>query len=85
MNTLVEVIVYPTEGGEKEYHFSIPHLPIEVGQQLTLGINVNGNKWTINEETTTVEVEGIDFYIRDSYSDSGRAILSVQTLYCKEV
>lgn len=83
MGTIVEVIITGDE--EKEYQFDIPHLPIKVGQQLTLDIDVRGDKWTVEEENTTVEVEGVDYYIRDSYSDSGRKLLSVQALYCKEV
>lgn len=83
MDTIVEVIIPGDE--EKEYQFNIPHLPIKVGQQLTLDIDVRGNKWVVEEENTTVEVEGMDYYIRDSYSDSGRINVSIQTLYCKIV
>lgn len=83
MDTIVEVIITGDE--EKGYQFNIPHLPIKVGQQLTLDIDVRGDKWIADEENITVEVEGVDYYIRDSYSDSGRINVSIQTLYCKIV
>lgn len=83
MNTLVEVII--TGGEEKSHQFDIPHLPVKVGQKLTLDISVRGDKWAVDEENTAVKVEGMDYYIRDSYSGSGRKLLSIQTLYCKEL
>lgn len=84
MNTLVEVIIIG--GEEKSHQFDIPHLPIKVGQKLTLDISVRGDKWAaVDEENTAVKVEGMDYHIKDSYSDSGRINVSIQTLYCKIV
>jgi len=81
MNTVVEIEIAGSE--EMWFSFNIPHLPIKVGQQLTIDVdNHVKDKWDVEEKTIAIEVEKIEYYIRDSFG-SDRITCSVQTLYCK--
>lgn len=81
MNTIVEIEVTGEE--EMGFSFNIPHLPIKVGQQLTIDVdNHMKDKWTVEEKNIAIEVEQIEYYIRDSFG-ADRDTYSIQTLYCK--
>ena len=81
MNTAVEIEVTGSE--EMGFSFDIPHLPIKVGQQLTVDVdNHRKDRWDIEEKTVAIEVEKIEYYIRDSFG-ADRDTYSIQTLYCK--
>jgi hypothetical protein len=81
MNTMVEIEVTGKE--EMGFSFTIPHLPIKVGQQLTIDVDNHWkDKWAVEEKNIAIEVEKIEYYIRDSFG-ADRVTYSVQTLYCK--
>ena len=81
MQTTVEIEVTGSE--EQGFSFGIPHLPIKVGQQLTIDVsNYNPAKWAVKECIVAVEVEEIEYYITDMFGND-RTTCSIQTLYCK--
>jgi len=81
MNTAVEIEVTGKE--EMGFSFNIPHLPIKVGQQLTIDVDNHAPQtWLVDDENLTVKVEKIEYYIRDIFGED-RVTYSVQTLYCK--
>src|SRR5690606_13058525 len=59
MNTIVEIEVTGKE--ETGFSFNIPHLPIKVGQRVTVDVNNHEPQtWLVDDENLTVKVEKIE-------------------------